>query len=118
LLPSPRSKPRQKTNLTNSSPKLGPDETIRIDIWLWRARLFKTRALSAKITAKGKVRLLRGDVTARITKPHYRLQANDRLTFMRGAQLIQLEVLSAGTRRGPAAEAETLYRNLAPQDCN
>jgi len=35
------------------------EETQRLDIWLFRTRLFKTRALSARIIRMGRVRIPR-----------------------------------------------------------
>ena len=36
------------------------EDACRVDVWLWRARFFKTRSLAAKFVEEGRVRLTRG----------------------------------------------------------
>ena len=87
-----------------------PSEDVRLDVWLWRARFFKTRALaSSHICSKG-IRLTRHGATRKVDKPGTRLQPGDTLTFMRGNSLLNIEFVSPGERRGPAGEAQALYR--------
>ena len=81
----------------------------RLDIWLFRTRLFKTRSLAAKTITKGKVRLTRTEQTQRVTKPHFGLRAGDGLSIMRGETMLNLTVTAIPQRRGPAAEARTHY---------
>ena len=45
------------------------EDACRIDVWLWRARFFKTRSLAARIVEEGGVRLLRGQSRAPVDKP-------------------------------------------------
>lgn len=85
------------------------DEACRLDIWLFRTRLLKTRSLAARLISKGKIRLRRNGQMERIQKPHALIRPGDHVTFMRGAELISVEMVAAGTRRGPAKEAQTLY---------
>jgi len=86
-------------------------EGCRLDVWLFRTRLFKTRSLATKMILKGKIRVTRHGKTERIMKPHLYLKPGEQVTFMRGNKLMQIEMLSAGTRRGPAPEAQSLYRD-------
>lgn len=88
------------------------DQAQRLDIWLYRTRLLKTRSLATKMILKGKVRVTRHGRTERITKPHLTFRPGDRAVFMRGTSLIHVEMLSIAPRRGPASEAQTLYRIL------
>ena len=44
-------------------------ETCRVDVWLWRARFFKTRSLAARIVEAGGVRLMRGGARTPLDKP-------------------------------------------------
>lgn len=88
---------------------------MRLDIWLWRARFFKTRSLASKVISKGKVRLGRAGQVQRITKPHYKARIGDQVTFMREEELIDVTVQSLGTRRGPAPEARALYCDAGAQ---
>lgn len=87
-------------------------ECSRIDVWLWRARFFKSRALSTKTVRGGDIRLCRGGKTQRINKPNTQVRPGDVLTFFRGDVLFHIEVTKLGVRRGPAPEAQTLYLSL------
>lgn len=82
---------------------------IRLDIWLWRARFFKTRALSARCISRGRVRILRGGQIFRVRKPYSEVHIGDQLTFTAYDKLSQIKVLGLGDRRGPACEAQSLY---------
>ena len=84
------------------------NETIRIDKWLWFARFFKNRTLSAKIISQGKVRLN----GKRISKPSTTLKKGDALTFSQGNILRLIKVLELGKRRGPFREAVSLYDEI------
>jgi len=44
------------------------DPSVRADVWLWRARFFKTRARAAKFLEDGRVRLTRSGQETRIDK--------------------------------------------------
>ena len=59
----------------------------------------------------GKIRITRNGRTERIRKPGLTLKPGEHVTFMRGPKLIDIEMISAGTRRGPAPEAQSLYRD-------
>ena len=88
----------------------------RIDKWLWYARFFKTRSLATKFVNGGKIRAQSKGQSERITKPSQTIRPEDILTFAIGHQIRVIKVLAPGTRRGPAAEAQTLYEDLAPPD--
>ena len=85
---------------------------LRIDKWLWQARFFKTRSLAAKLVQSGKLRL-NGDL---ISKPSRVVSEGDVLTFPKALDTRLIEVRALGTRRGPAPEAQGLYRDLAPPE--
>jgi ribosome-associated heat shock protein Hsp15 len=90
----------------------GPPPTeagLRLDKWLWQARFFKTRGLAAELIERRKLRINREVVT----KSHYRVRPGDVLTFPQGANVRVVRVLTLGTRRGPASEAQTLYEELS-----
>ena len=89
------------------------DDACRIDVWLWRARFFKTRSLSAKFVEEGRVRLTRhGHDEIRLDKSSRTVRPGDRLVFAVGGRLIAVIVEALGERRGPPAEARTLYSSL------
>jgi ribosome-associated heat shock protein Hsp15 len=85
-------------------------DPCRLDVWLWRARFFKTRSLSARACEEGLIRLTRSGQTTRVEKPAQAIKPGDHLVFAIGARLIDLEVLDTGERRGPASEAQALYK--------
>jgi len=86
------------------------DDAQRCDVWLFRARLFKSRALATQFIRSGKMRIERTGRTERLKKPSGPVRPGDRLIYVRGPRLICIEVLALGDRRGPAGEARTLYR--------
>jgi ribosome-associated heat shock protein Hsp15 len=85
------------------------EDACRADVWLWRARFFKTRSMAAKFLDEGKVRLTRGGAESRIDKCARPVKVGDRLVFAVGGKLIAVAVESLGERRGPAPEARLLY---------
>lgn len=87
-------------------------DACRADVWLWRARFFKTRALSAKFLEAGRVRLTRFGEQTRLDKPARPVKLGDQLVFALGGRLISVRIEALGERRGPASEARTLYSTL------
>jgi ribosome-associated heat shock protein Hsp15 len=82
---------------------------IRVDKWLWAARVFKSRTLAAAACDGGKV-----DLNDQAAKPSRAVRPGDRLTVTlpHGKRLLRVVALSE--RRGPAAEAALLYEDLTP----
>ena len=87
-------------------------ERLRVDVWLWRARLTKTRSAAARLVREGGVRLMRDGMPRRIEKPSVEVQAGDALVAPIGGALRTIRVEAIGVRRGPASEARTLYSEL------
>jgi len=85
-------------------------DKIRLDKWLWHARFAKTRGLAAKFCAEGRVRV----DGAVVEKPGATVRPGQVLTFALGRHIRIIQVAAVGTRRGPFAEAQALYRDLAP----
>ena len=83
---------------------------VRLDKWLWYARFFKTRSLATKLISSGKLRI-NGEVSS---KPHRQAQIGQVLTFVQGPYIRVIQIDEIGKRRGPAAEAATLYTDLDP----
>ncbi|MDB5472061.1 MAG: RNA-binding protein [Caulobacter sp.] len=88
------------------------ETTCRADVWLWRARFFKSRSLAAKYLEEGRVRMTRGGIETRLDKPSRTLHVGDQLVFALGGRLIAVRMEGAGERRGPASEARALYTAL------
>ncbi len=89
------------------------EDACRVDVWLWRARLFKTRSLSARFVEEGRVRLVRGGGETRLDKPSRAVRPGDGLVLALGGRLIAVKIEALGDRRGPAPEAKSLYSDLA-----
>lgn len=78
---------------------------LRIDKWLWAARFFKTRALAADAVECGKV--LVND--ARV-KPAKAVGVGDFMVIRLGPYRFVVEVLALSDKRGPAPQAQRLYK--------
>ncbi len=78
---------------------------VRIDKWLWASRFFKTRSLAAKACELG--RIVSNGQTA---KPAREVSIGDRLQVKTDSGDFEIEVLLLSEMRGPAAVAQTLYR--------
>ncbi len=87
-------------------------EDCRIDVWLWRARFFKTRSLASRFVEAGRIRLTRQGRETHIGKPSHALKAGDQLVFAVGGRVIAVKVCAFGARRGPPPEARDLYAPL------
>lgn len=87
--------------------------SCRADVWLWRARFFKSRSLAAAFVEAGRVRLTHAGRQVRLDKPSRSVHPGDELLFSIGGRLVWLRVEALGERRGSAEEARTLYVALA-----
>jgi ribosome-associated heat shock protein Hsp15 len=84
--------------------------TLRLDKWLWFARLARTRSLAAKLCAAGHVAV----AGRTIVKSGHPVRIGDIVTVPQGRLIRTVHVAALGTRRGPAAEARQLYREPNP----
>jgi ribosome-associated heat shock protein Hsp15 len=86
------------------------DGRLRIDKWLWFARLAKTRTLAQKLAASGRVRVNRerNEAVSRSVK------IGDTLTIGGPTGVRVFRIVALGVRRGPPAEARGLYDDLSP----
>lgn len=89
-----------------------PSASVRADVWLWRARFFKTRSLAAKFLDEGRVRLTRAGAESRIDKCARPVKVGDHLVFAVGGKLVAVAVRDLGERRGPPPEARGLYSQI------
>lgn len=83
-------------------------DSLRLDKFLWFARIVKTRALAQSLAEQGRLRL-NGRVQDRA---HAAVRVGDVLSFaLRGTvRVLKIEALPA--RRGPPAEARALYTEI------
>ena len=86
------------------------EASVRIDKWLWFARMAKTRSLAARLCAAGGV-TVGGAV---VTKPHHPVRVGEAVTVVQGRLQRSLVVTALGARRGPPAEARLLYEEPVP----
>lgn len=84
-------------------------ESVRIDVWLWRARFAKTRSLAAALVERGAVRLTHQGRQTRLDKPSRVVHPGDEIVFARDGRVTVVRVEALGERRGPPAEARALY---------
>ena len=81
-----------------------PTPSIRLDIWLWAARFFKTRALAKQAVETGKV-----EIGGQRAKPARGVRVGDELKIARGEEMFEVQVAALSDQRGPATTARTLY---------
>ena len=79
-------------------------EPVRIDRWLWAARLAKTRALAVEALKGGRVA-----INGQSAKPSKDVRPGDRVEVSFGPVRVCVIVRATALRRGPAAEAALLY---------
>nr|WP_246587934.1 RNA-binding S4 domain-containing protein [Paracoccus bogoriensis] len=82
---------------------------MRLDKWLFQARVFKSRALAADRIAGGGIRV-NGQPCF---KPHRTVRPGDEVVISAHGRVRVLQVIELGHRRGPAGEAQGLYRDLS-----
>jgi ribosome-associated heat shock protein Hsp15 len=78
---------------------------VRMDIWLWAARFFKTRPLAKKACELGRI-----VSNGQLAKAAREVRVGDRLRIMNEGGDFEIEVLLLSEVRGPATVAQTLYR--------
>jgi ribosome-associated heat shock protein Hsp15 len=83
-------------------------DSLRLDKFLWFARIVKTRSLAQQLAEEGRIRI-DGRV---VDRAHAPIRVGDVLSFaLRGTvRVIRIEALPA--RRGPAAQARLTYTEL------
>ncbi len=86
------------------SPPADEAATVRLDLWLWAARFFKTRGLARQAIENGKI-----EVGGQRPKPSRSVRVGDALRVARGEELFDVRVMGLSDTRGPATVARTLY---------
>ena len=84
---------------------------LRIDKWLWFARVVKTRSAAAALCEDGSVRLN----GTRVDQAHKAVRAGDVVTVALAGRVKVLKIMSLAERRGPYSEAQHLYEDLSPE---
>lgn len=78
--------------------------SVRLDLWLWAARFFKTRSIARQAVENGKVA-----VGGERPKPSRAVRVGDALRVERGEETFEIEVMGLSDTRGPASIARLLY---------
>lgn len=77
---------------------------VRLDVWLWAARFFKTRSLSKQAIETGKI-----DVAGQRPKSSRAVRVGEQLRVVRGEEIFEIVVRGLSDQRGPAPVAQLLY---------
>jgi ribosome-associated heat shock protein Hsp15 len=89
----------------------GSQDRLRIDKWLWHARVVKTRTLASKFVAEGHVRVN----GTRTIGPDKLVKPGDILTIALERTVRVYRIVGLGQHRGPATEARELYEDLSSE---
>ena len=81
-----------------------PANSTRIDLWLWAARFYKTRALAKHAIETGKV-----EIDGQTLKASRLIKIKDQLHIARSNELFEITILGISEKRGSATVAQTLY---------
>ena len=84
--------------------------SIRLDKWLWFARVTKSRTRAQSLVKSGKIRVNK----QKFDNPAKQVTLGDVLTITLERKIFVLKVIACGTRRGPYVEACKLYEDLTP----
>jgi ribosome-associated heat shock protein Hsp15 len=83
-------------------------EGVRLDLWLWAARFYRTRSLARQAVDGGKV-----EVGGQRAKPARVLRGGEALRVVRGEESFEVTVRALSDSRGPASVAQALYAESA-----
>lgn len=83
--------------------------SVRVDRWLWAARVFRSRSLAADACDGGKV-----VVNGNGAKAHKLVRPADEIEITLSGGKRKLRVRDTAGRRGPASVARLLYDDLTP----
>ena len=92
------------------TPNILEKKTIRLDIYLYFIRIFKSRSIATKFVSTNRLRIS-GQVTQ---KPHKMISIGDVLTMTINHNIKILKVLDIPNRRGPYSEAINFYEDITP----
>ena len=85
-------------------------KTLRLDIYLYYIRIFKSRSIATRFVLTNRLRIS-GQVTQ---KPHKMISIGDVLTITINDNIKVLKVLDIPNRRGPYSEALNFYEEITP----
>jgi ribosome-associated heat shock protein Hsp15 len=91
-------------------PNISEKKTLRLDIYLYYIRIFKSRSIATKFVSTNRLRIS-GQVTQ---KPHKMISVGDVLTMTINDSIKILKVLDIPSRRGPYLESLNFYEDITP----
>ena len=83
---------------------------MRLDKFLWFARVVKTRALAQRLVAEGRLRIDGRPVD----RAHAEVRPGQVLAFLLHDRVRALRIEMLPARRGPAPESRSCYTDLSP----
>jgi ribosome-associated heat shock protein Hsp15 len=83
-------------------------DSLRLDKFLWFARIVKTRALAQALAEQGRIRI----AGRLVDRAHAPVRVGDVLSFAQRGRVRLLRVEALPARRGPPAEARALYSEV------
>ena len=86
-------------------------DALRLDKFLWFARIAKTRSAAQALAEQGRIRI----AGRLVDRAHAPVRVGDVLSFAQRGEVRVLKVEALPTRRGPPAEARTLYSELTSE---
>ena len=81
-----------------------PVQSVRLDLWLWAARFYRTRALAKQAVETGRV-----DVGGQRAKASRAVRVGDARRVERSGEVFEVQVRGLSDTRGPAPVAQALY---------
>ncbi len=85
--------------------KLENVQTVRLDVWLWATRFFKTRALAKKALESGHV-----SIGGQAARPAAAVRIGQRMHIKRGDDNFEIDVVDLITRRASSPVARACFR--------
>ena len=82
---------------------------VRVDKWLWAARMYKTRSLATSASKAGHVK-----INGNVAKSSTKVKVGDNIAALTPGGKRILEVIALAETRGPAVFAQTLYIDHTP----
>ena len=77
---------------------------VRVDIWLWAARFFKTRSLAKQAIETGRI-----EIAGQPVKASRQVHVGDTMRIVRAEEVFEITVAQLSDTRGPASVAQGLY---------
>ena len=87
------------------------NEALRLDKWLWFARLTKSRSVAQKLIEQGGISIN----YCAVAKASQMVRPGDELALLAERGDRRLRVVALAERRGPATEAQLLYEDLVTE---